>query len=164
MAFLSLEPLIPIPAPTSPLPVSPLAQFALGTLAGLPVVAYVALAVSSVVRRRWRTLAVLAVAAILASLAIAAIWLLFDVRVMPTIEHYSFAGWYLALLPGVSLVSILTLAGRALDRTHRALLWRASTIAALLPAESRSPTASVTMADEPDRDIQASGSADDFSQ
>src|SRR5262249_28734627 len=126
MAFLSLEPLIPIPAPTSPMPASPMAVFALGTLAGVRVVAYVATAGVSLIRRRWRTLAVLVVGTVLSSLAIAAIWLFVDMRVMPAIEHYSSVGWSLAELPGAAVVSILMLAGRSISRAHRWMIWRVS--------------------------------------
>jgi hypothetical protein len=125
-AFPTLEPLIPIPPPTAPLPSSPIALFALGTLAGVPLVAYVALAGWSLIRRRFKTLALLAGFTALASLAIAATWLWADMRFMPTIEHYCPSGWYLVLIPGALVASLLMLIGLAIGSMHRWITWRAT--------------------------------------
>ncbi len=126
MAFQALEPLIPIPAPTAPLPSSPMALFALSTLAGVPVVACVVLAGSSLVLRRWRTLALLVGLTVLSSLAIATIWLWVDMRLMPPIEHYSRSGWYWAVVAGAFVTSVLMLIGGAIRRIHRWITWCAA--------------------------------------
>jgi hypothetical protein len=124
-AFLALEPLMPVPKPPTPLPSSPMALFALGTLAGVPVVFYVLLGGWSLVRWRWRTLALLAGFTVVVSLAIAAIWLRVDMRDMPAIEHYSRSGWHLTLLPGAAVVGALTLIGWAIRGISRSIRWRA---------------------------------------
>ena len=110
-AFLTLEPLMPIPAPTSPLPSSPLALFALGTAAGVPVVFFAVVAGWTLVRRRWRNLGLIVGFTALSSLAIAAICLRLDMRAMPAIEHYNRSGWYFALLAGASVAGALMLIG-----------------------------------------------------
>jgi hypothetical protein len=78
--------------------------FALGSVAGVPIVSYVLFAGCSLARRRWRTLALLLGFTVLLSFAIAAIWLLLDTRDMPAIEQYSRSGWYLALALGAFVV------------------------------------------------------------
>ena len=110
-AFLALEPLMPIPTATSPLPSSPIKLFALGTVVGAPLVFFVMLAGWSLIRRRWRTLSLMTCFAILCSVAIAAIWLRLDMRDMPAIERYSRSGWYASLLPGAFVVGAVTLIG-----------------------------------------------------
>ncbi len=127
-AFLALEPVIPIPTPTAPLPSSPMTLFALGTAAGVPVVTYVVLAGWSLIRWRWRTLGLLGGLTVLASLMIAAIWLWADLRNMPANEHYSPSGWYVALLPGAIIASALVLIGLAIKRLNRWIRWRAMRI------------------------------------
>jgi hypothetical protein len=124
-AFLALEPLIPIPTPPTLLPASPMALFALGTVAGVPVVFYVVLAGWSLIRRRWRIPALLASLTVIASVAIAAIWVWVDMRDMPAIEHYSWSGSYLALVPGALVASTLMLIGWAIRGTTRWIRWRA---------------------------------------
>jgi hypothetical protein len=124
-AFPALKPLIPIPPPTAPLPSSPLALFALGTLAGVPVVGLVAITASSLLRRRWRTFTWLAGLTVVASVAIAAAWLWVDMRRMPAIEHYSRSGWYLAVVAGAFLASVLMLVGEVNRRTCSWLTRRA---------------------------------------
>ena len=75
-AFVALEPLIPtLPAPYT---VSSRVLFTLGTLAGIPIVTFAAIIGDSVIRRRWKRLALLAGLTVLASLATAAIWIRLD--------------------------------------------------------------------------------------
>ena len=52
-AFQAVEP-TPVPPPSAPLPSSPLALFALGSAAGVPLVAFVILVGVTLLRRRWR--------------------------------------------------------------------------------------------------------------
>ena len=122
--FLAIEPVIPgLPAP---FPASARLLFASGTLAGIPVVACPVLIGWSLVHRRWKVLALVLVLTILMSLMIGGVWLWFDMRSMPAIEHYSWTGWYLAAIPGVYAVGVLAMiawifrAGfRLLDRRRR---------------------------------------------
>ena len=122
--FLTVEPMLPVPAPSWPLAASPMAVFALSTLAGVPIVAFGVLAVWSLLRRRWRVLGVLAGIGVLASLAIAAVWIRVDMRNMPAIEHYSRSGWYVVILPGGMIASVLVLGGLAIKRMTRWIRWR----------------------------------------
>ncbi len=78
-AYLAVEPLMP--AQVDPLPPYPKLLFALATIAGIPVVIWLASAAMSLIRLRWKTLAVLAGLTLLASVIIAAAWLRFDSRV-----------------------------------------------------------------------------------
>jgi hypothetical protein len=104
-AFVALEPLIPtLPAP---FPSSSKVLFTLGSLAGIPIVSFAAVAGRNLVRRRWRRLALLTGLTVLASLAIGLVWLQIDIRSMPPIEHYSWSGWYLAVLPGAYSLGLL---------------------------------------------------------
>ncbi len=104
--FLAVERLLPVRAPSAPLPTSPQALFILGSAAGVPLIAYVIFLAAFLLRRRWRTVVFLIGFTLLASFLIAAIWLGFDMRTMPSIERYSRTGWELPLLPGASLVSV----------------------------------------------------------
>ena len=122
--YLAVEPLIPVPAPPTQWPSSPIALFALATAAGAPIVTFVALTCWSLARRRWRVLRALAGTAVLASLAIAAVWIPLDMRNMPAIEHYSPSGWYVVLLPGTMIASVLVLFGLAIKRMTRWIRWR----------------------------------------
>jgi hypothetical protein len=79
----------------------------LGSLAGIPIASFAAVAGWNLVRRRWRHLAILAGLTVLASLAIGLVGLRIDIRSMPPIEHYSWSGWYLAVLPGAYSVGLL---------------------------------------------------------
>jgi len=116
-AFVAVEPLIPtLPAPY---PSSSRMLFTLGTLAGIPIVSLAAMAGWGLVRRRWVSLALLAGLTILASLIIGIGWLWTDFRSMPAIEHYSWSGWYLAVLPGAYAVGVLMLMGWATRGTLR---------------------------------------------
>jgi outer membrane protein assembly factor BamB len=117
-AIVAVEPLIPtLPAPY---PSSSRMLFTLGTLAGIPIVSFAAVAGWSLVRRRWRSLALLAGLTILASLVIGTVWLWTDFRSMPTIEQYTWSGWYLAVLPGAYAVGVLMVMAWA---TRGALRW-----------------------------------------
>jgi hypothetical protein len=106
-AFLTLEPLIP--TLSAPYPLSSRVLFTLGSLAGVPIVCFAAVAGLSLVRRRWRRLALQAGFTILASVAIGLVWLRIDIRSMPALEHYDWLGWYLAVLPGAYAVGVLLL-------------------------------------------------------
>ena len=106
-AFQAVEPLLPVPPPSAPLPSSPLALFALGSAAGVPLLAFLLVVGVTLLRKRWRTLIFLTGFTLLASFTMAAIWLWFDMRSMPPIEHYSRSGSELALVPGACVASVL---------------------------------------------------------
>jgi hypothetical protein len=123
--FLAAEPLIPVLPP--PFPGSARILFALGTLSGIPVVVGPIAIGWCLIRRRWKTLALLLGLTILMSFMIGAVWLWFDMRSMPAIEHYAWSGWYLVVIPGVYGIGMLILIARAtggsvrlVDRLRRA--------------------------------------------
>jgi hypothetical protein len=109
MVFLMLEPVLPVSS--SPLLASEKRLFIVGTLAGVPIVLCAVLMVWSLARGRWLPLAAFVGVSILASLAIAAVWLWFDMKSMPSIERYGRTGWYLVLLPGAYAASLIVLVG-----------------------------------------------------
>jgi len=111
--FLALEPLVP--ALPDPFPSSARLLFILGTLAGIPVVAYMIMVAATLLRRRWRRLALLAGLTVLAAVVLGLIWLWSDMRAMPAIEHYTWSGWYQVVLPAAYVVGMLgTIAWAAL--------------------------------------------------
>ena len=107
MAYLMLEPLLPVGS--TPLLGTEQRLFIVATLAGLPIVFYVAWMARSLARLRWKPALALATLAVLSSLTIAAVWLWFDMKSMPAIEHHGSAGWYLAAMPGVYAAAVLSL-------------------------------------------------------
>jgi hypothetical protein len=121
-AFAVVEPLIPtLPAPY---PSSSKTLFFAGSLLGVPIVSLVAAVAWSLVRRRWRRLALVAGLTIVASLAIGFVWMRMDIRSMPAIEHYAWSGWYLVVLPGAYATGVLLLVASAIRRWPRARLIR----------------------------------------
>ena len=125
-AFQAVEPLLPVPPLSSPLPSSPLALFALGSAVGVPLVAYVILVGVTLLRR---TLAYSCLAGRLHAPRLVhdrGIWLWFDMRKMPTIERYGRSGWDLGLLPGAYVVSVLMLILFPIRQTSRWLTRRAT--------------------------------------
>ncbi len=125
-AFQAVEPLLPVPSASTPLPSSPLALFALGSAAGVPLVAFVLVVGLTLFRKRWRTLIFLTGFTLLSSFTIAAIWLWFDMRTMPPIEHYSRSGSELALVPGACAASVLMLIIWLTRQTSRWITRRAT--------------------------------------
>jgi hypothetical protein len=96
--FQTIEPLIP--AQIGSQPISSGVVFALGTLAGTPIVALAGLVAWSFIRLRGKALADLAALTVVTSALVAAAWLWIDSRAMPTIEHYDRSGWPLILVLG----------------------------------------------------------------
>ena len=117
IVFVTLEP--SIPTPPAPFPSSPGLLFLLASLAGVPILAYPALAGWALARRRWRSLSRLACLTALATLAAGAAWLSWDRRTMPPIEHYDWAGWYWAITPGAFVASVLMMVGWSARRAIR---------------------------------------------
>ncbi|HZW30304.1 MAG TPA: VCBS repeat-containing protein, partial [Isosphaeraceae bacterium] len=116
-AFLALEPLIPsLPAP---FPSSAKTLYTLGTLAGIPVVAYPILVGWSLIRRNWRGLAMLAGLTVAVSLAIGLTWLRVGMRAMPAIEHYTWSEWYAIVLPGAYAVGFLFVSDKTIRGVTR---------------------------------------------
>ena len=81
-------------------------------MSGLPIVAYAAVLVLSVVRRRWRKTGLLIAGALLAAILIVAITLLFDMQAKPLIEHYDWSGWHQAVYLGAYTVGAIVLLAR----------------------------------------------------
>ena len=118
-AFAVVEPLVPmLPAPY---PSSSKTIFFAGSLLGVPIVSLAAGAGMSLIRRRWRRLAILAGLTISASLAIGFVWMRIDIRSMPAIEHYDWSGWYLVVLPGAYAVGTLLVMAWVIGGCARAL-------------------------------------------
>ena len=115
--FLACEP--SIPAQIGARPVSARIVFVLITLAGLSIVAYAGFACLSLIRRRWRALAVVAAFTIFASVIIGSAWIRQDRRTMPAIERYDWSSWYLAAVPGAYAVGSLLLTGWMLRSPYR---------------------------------------------
>ena len=86
-----------------------IALFSLATLGGLPVVVYVALIGSSLLRRRWRRFIRLAVLSGLATIGLAAYWLWYDGLRKPAIEHYTWSDWHAVIVPGLYLAGVLAM-------------------------------------------------------
>jgi hypothetical protein len=94
------------------------------TLAGLPILAYLALVGSSLLRRRWRRFATWVGLTALASIAVGTWWLWSDMRVMPMIEHYEWSGgWYRLTVLGAYIVGTLVLIARSVRGFVR-FVWR----------------------------------------
>jgi hypothetical protein len=116
-AVVVFEPLIP--ALPAPFPSSSRLLFALGSLAGIPIVSLAAAIGFCLVRRRWKQLALFAGLTVLASVVIGLAWLRFDWRSMPTVEHYTWSGWYLAVVPGAYAVGVSIVVGGAIRAVSR---------------------------------------------
>jgi outer membrane protein assembly factor BamB/tRNA A-37 threonylcarbamoyl transferase component Bud32 len=97
--------------------------FSLATLGGLPIVVYVALIGSSLLRRRWWRLVMIAVLSVLVTVGLAAYWLWVDRRWMATIEHYTWSGWHTVIVPGLYLVGGLAMVTWAVRGTAR-FVWK----------------------------------------
>jgi tRNA A-37 threonylcarbamoyl transferase component Bud32 len=108
-----------------------IAGFSLATLGGLPVVVYVVLIGSSLVRRRWLRLVWIAILSALVTAGLGAYWWWFDRQRMPAIEHYNWSGWQAAIMPGLYLVGVLTMAAWAVRGTFRFVRkrWRRRAVA-----------------------------------
>jgi hypothetical protein len=119
--FQTIEPFVP--AQIASRPVSSKIIFAVATLAGAPIVTYAAVALASLVRLRWKPLALLAGLSLAAAAIIAAAWLWADSRAMPTIERYDRLNWYLAVLPGSYAVGVFIMIGWILRSIHR-VIWK----------------------------------------
>jgi hypothetical protein len=115
--YLAVEPRLP--ERPDDLVSSPTLLFILGTLAGAPILAYLAVLCGSSIRRRWRLLALLIGMTLLASASTAVVWLWFDVRAMPALDHYSLSGWYLVVVPGIQAAGLLVLIGWIVKGTGR---------------------------------------------
>ncbi len=84
-AVVVFEPMIPVLP--DPFPSSSRALYALGSLAGIPIVSLAAFAGWCLLRRRWQNLGLIAGLAVLMSVAIGLVWLRIDMQAMPAIER-----------------------------------------------------------------------------
>jgi uncharacterized protein involved in cysteine biosynthesis len=82
------------------------------SMSGLPIVAYGAAFVLSVVRGRWRTMRILVGGALLAAVVIGAMSLSSDRLMMPVNEHYDWSGWHQVILWGAYMIGVLVLLAR----------------------------------------------------
>ncbi len=136
--FQTVEPLIP--AEIGSRAVSSRLGFALGTLAGVPIVVLAAAIVWYLVRRRPRPLALMVGSTLVASAIIAVAWLWADLRDMPAIEHYDRSNWHLAALPGAYAIGVLIVVGWGARRISRAVARRWNRPAPPVDAISVRPT------------------------
>ena len=109
MALLAIEPILA--ARADPWVASAKLEFALGSIAGIPIVVIAALACRSVLCGRIKALARLIAFTMLTSFIIGAVWLWFDMKSMPAIERYGRTGWYLVLWPGAYTAGLLLSVG-----------------------------------------------------
>jgi hypothetical protein len=109
---------------------------AMVSMSGLPIVVYVAVLGSALVRGRWRRLVFLVSGAVLAAVVIGAILLRSDMFRMPAIEHYNWSGWHQVLLWGVYAVGVLVLLARPARGVARFVWRRARRRPALVSASS----------------------------
>ena len=93
------------------------------SMSGLPIVAYAAVLVLSLVRRRWRKTALLIASALLAAILIGAITLWFDRLMKPLIEHYDWLGWHQAGYLGTYAVGAFVVLARPARAVAR-FVWR----------------------------------------
>ena len=117
MSLLLFQPFLPVVSMS--LTSSDELTFAVGVLAGLPLVFYFVWFARSLARLQFRTALALAAVTVLSSLAVAAVWLWFDMKSMPSIERYGAAGWYLVGLPGTLAAAILSLFAAAAVALYR---------------------------------------------
>jgi hypothetical protein len=115
--FQTIEPLLP--AEIASRAVSGRTAFALYTLAGLPLATYAATVLSGAARLRLKRLAVLIALTLVASAIVAEVWVWFDRRTMPAIEHYGRSGWPLAVLLGAYATGILIVLAWPVRRFYR---------------------------------------------
>jgi hypothetical protein len=104
-AYATLEPMIPSFRP--PFPSNPKAVFFLGSLAGVPIVGYLAAVAAALAKWNWRALMRLALLTLGASAVVAAAWMRIDFQTKPSIDRYDWAGWYEALVLGAYLVGAI---------------------------------------------------------
>jgi hypothetical protein len=86
-------------------------EFVVGTLAGIPLVAFALLALLALARGRWKSLSLLVALVLLSSVVTSLGWFLYDMRSMPVIERYSLSGWHFAVAIGVYAAGIAVVLG-----------------------------------------------------
>ena len=113
-----------------------IAGFGLATLGGLPIVVYVALIGSSLLRRRWRRLVKLAVLSVLATAVAGGFGCGSDRQRMPAIEHYTWSGWHAVIVPGLYLAGVLAMIAWAVRGAWRFVgkRWRRRRAVAMNPS------------------------------
>ena len=107
-----------LPAQIGTVPISPWKAFVGGTMAGIPIVTLLGFAGGCLVRLRWRPLLGLAGLSIAATMIIAAVWMRYDTRAMPAIEHYGRSGWPVCILLGAYATAVVTMIGWTLKRSY----------------------------------------------
>jgi PQQ-like domain len=116
MCFLVLEPELPVGS--TALPATERRLFAIGTLAGVPIVFCALWIARSLTRLCFKPSLAFATLTVVGSLAIAALWLWFDRKSMSAVEHYDRTGWYLVALPGAYVAAVVLVLTRATVRLY----------------------------------------------
>ena len=114
------------------------------SMSGLPIVAYAAVLILSLVGRRWRKAGLLIAGALLAAILILAITFQSDMQAKPLIEHYNWSGWHQAVYLGAYAVGAFVLLARPARGVGRFVLWlvRGSPATILAPRGLRRQTSS----------------------
>jgi len=110
--------------------------FIVASTGGLPILAYLFVTVSIVVRRRWQRLAGWLALTAISGLVVGLIWVRSDMQRMPSIEHYSWSGWYQPVVPGayyVGAIVVIVWAVRGVFRFVRRFFRRPVTMTLLPP-------------------------------
>jgi hypothetical protein len=113
-----------------------IAGFGRATLGGMPIVVYVALLGSSLIRRRRRRLIKLAVLSVLATAVLAGYLLLDDGLRKPAMGHYTWSGWIELIVPGLYLAGVLAMVALAVRGAWRFVgkRWRRRRAVAMNPS------------------------------
>jgi hypothetical protein len=120
-AFLTLKRLMPAELPDPSLGYA-VGVFTLISLAGVPPLAYLALVGSSLIRRRWRRLAVIVGLTAIMAAVVGTYWLWSDMKTMPPIEYYSWSDWHLLAWPAAYAMGVLVLIVRAVRGASRMIV------------------------------------------
>jgi predicted Ser/Thr protein kinase len=117
--FLAVEAYLPVLP--NPMPQSSKAVFALGTLAGAPILVYTAMVLWSFWRLQLRRLGMIGALTIIASILIGVPWLWLDARSKPALDGYGWSGWYMILGLGAYVVGVLGAAAWAVRGLARSI-------------------------------------------
>ena len=113
MTYLTLAPWMP--SHLNPLLSSEARILLVATLAGLPVVYYLAVMGASVFRRRGKVLIALMGVTVITAVVVAAGWIWLDRKSMAGVEHYGWEGWELVMLPGAYVAAVLWGVGKVIS-------------------------------------------------
>jgi outer membrane protein assembly factor BamB/predicted Ser/Thr protein kinase len=94
------------------------------SLAGLPILAFATSLGASVLRRRWRRLAILLGLTVMVALVLGGLQLRSDMRTMAAVERYAWSGWYWLAAEGAYGMGVLLLLAQIVSAGHRVAMRR----------------------------------------